>query len=169
MDFPATAASRCPMPPRSERTNGWLPIALAGGVVVLVGAYLWYAMDTRLFTVGTAATAAYAATFAVTGAIVWLRRPDYRTGQIMVLAGYLTLISPLQRFPEVGGLFAIGASLNGLQESVLGYLLLTYPSGRAGRGFVGRFATFIVVLAPILGVADLLTRQNGTLCLGSGL
>jgi class 3 adenylate cyclase len=164
MDFLAATASRCVMPPHSARAPGWLPIALAGGVVVLVGAYLAYAINTEFITLATVATAAYAVTFASTGAVVWLRRPDYRTGQLMVLAGYLTLVSPLQRLPEIGALFAIGSSLNGLQEAVLAYLLLTYPSGRAGHGFVGFFARFAVVIAFVMAIADLVTRQNGTPC-----
>ena len=99
-------------------------------------------------------------TFAITGAIVWLRRPEYLTGRLMLLAGFLTLVAPLQRFPEVGALYAIGSHVNGMQEAVLAYLLLTYPSGRAAGGFVGWMARFIVVAAPVLGLADLLTRAN---------
>lgn len=162
MDFPPSGASRCgvnwSLPTGASGAPAWLSVGVAG----LVGAYLWFAVSTGFITYGTFATAAYALAFAVTGTVVWYRRPEYLTGRLMVLAAYLTLISPLQRFPEVGALFAIGTSLNGLQEAVLGYLLLTYPSGRAGRGVIGTLARFIVVGAPVLALGDLLTRQNGT-------
>ncbi|HUR07312.1 MAG TPA: adenylate/guanylate cyclase domain-containing protein, partial [Nonomuraea sp.] len=96
------------------------------------------------------------------GVIVWLRRPDYRTGKLMVLAGYLTCVGGLQRVPESGALFAIGNCLSGLQEVALGYMLLTYPSGRPGPNVAGRLARGIAVFGPALALGDLLTRQNGT-------
>lgn len=132
------------------------------GVVILVGAYLWFAVATRFFTFATVATAAYAVALALAGTLVWLRRRVYLTGPLMVLAAYLTLMTPLQRIPESGALFAIGTHLNGLQEAVLAYVLLTYPSGRAGRGFLGTLARLAVIGAPILAVLDLVTRPNGT-------
>lgn len=147
---------------RPVQTRDWIPTWLALTVVALVGAYLWLAVATQLVTIGTVMTAAYAVIFAATGAIVWLRRPEYLTGRLMVFAGFLTLVNPLQRFPEIGALYAIGTHLNGLQEAVFGYLLLTYPSGHAAPGFLGWMARFVVVAAPVLGVADLLTRANDT-------
>ena len=144
------------------QARDWTPIWLGLAIVALVGAYIWRATATQFVTFATLVTAAYALTFAITGAIVWLRRPEYLTGRLMVVAGFLTLVNPLARFPEIGALYAIGTHLNGLQEAVLAYLLLTYPSGHAGRGFVGWMARFIIVAAPVLGVGDLLTRPNDT-------
>ena len=152
------------------RARDWTPIWLGLAAVALAGAYLWFAVATRLVATSTVLTAAYAAAFAATGAIVWLRRPEYLTGRLMVVAGFLTLVNPLQRFPEIGALYAIGTHLNGLQEAVLAYLLLTYPSGHAGRGFVGWTARILLVVAPVLGVADLLTRSNDTpACIGPNI
>ena len=147
---------------RPAQRRDWTPIWLGLVVVALVGAYVWRAVATQIVTFATLVTAAYALTFAITGAIVWLRRPEYLTGRLMVAAGFLTLVNPLQRFPDVGALYAIGTHLNGMQEAVLAYLLLTYPSGHAARGFVGWMARSLLVIAPVLGVADLLTRPNDT-------
>jgi class 3 adenylate cyclase len=144
------------------RARSWRP-ALAGVAgVCLAAAYAWTAVRTGTFTLGVALTVAYVLAFLAAGVIVWLRRPDYRTGRIMVLAGYLTCLGALQRVPENGALFAIGTSLTGLQEVALGYMLLTYPSGRPGPNVAGRLARVIAVLGPVLGLAALVTRPNGT-------
>ncbi len=160
--LPRLSASRWGVKWPPAKRRDWIPAWLSVGVIALVAAVLWFALSTGFITFGTVAMAAYVLAFALTGTVAWYRRPEYLTGRLMVLAAYLTLISPLQRFPDVGALFAIGTSLNGLQEAVLGYLLLTYPSGRAGRGFMGTLARFVVVAAPVLAIGDLLTRQNGT-------
>ena len=140
----------------------WGP-ALAGvGGIVLAAWYAWVALRTNTLNVGSALTIAYVLALVGAGVIVWLRRPDYRTGRLMILAAYLACLGGLQRVPESGALFAIGNSLNGLQDVVLGYMLLTYPSGRPGPNVAGRLAQLIAVLGPVLGLADLLTRQNGT-------
>jgi class 3 adenylate cyclase len=132
------------------------------GGLILAAAYAWFVARADAFSVGTALSLAYILSFLAAGVIVWMRRPDYRTGKLMVLAGYLTWVGGLQRVPESGALFAIGSSLNGLQEVALGYMLLTYPSGRPGPNVAGRLARVIAVVGPMLGLGDLLTRQNGT-------
>ena len=109
------------------QARDWTPIWLGLVVVALVGAYIWRAVATQFVTFATLVTVAYAVTFAITGAIVWLRRPEYLTGRLMLLAGFLTLVAPLQRFPEVGALYAIGSHVNGMQEAVLAYLLFDLP------------------------------------------
>ena len=144
------------------RAHPWRPALAGAGGVVLAAAYAWTALRTDTFSVTAALTLAYILAFLATGVIVWLRRPDYRTGKLMVLAGYLTCVGGLQRIPESGALYALGSSLTGLQEVALGYMLLTYPSGRPGSNVAGRLARVIAVLGPALALADLLTRQNGT-------
>jgi class 3 adenylate cyclase len=137
---------------------------LAGAPVILLAVvYVAFALATNTFALGTAANASVACTYAVAGIVVWRRRPDYLTGPVMVIAGYLTLVSPLQRFPDIGALFAIGNTMNGLQQAAVAYLLLTYPSGRPVGGPAGLLARAIL-LAPLLGVADLLTRQTTANC-----
>ena len=76
----------------------------------------------------------------------------------MLLAAFMTLVSPLQQFPEIGALYAVGTHLNRLEEVVLAYLLLTYPSGHATGGFTGWLARIFLLVAPALALADLLTR-----------
>jgi class 3 adenylate cyclase len=147
---------------RGVRARPWRPALAGAGGVLVAAAYAWTALRTDTFTVGVALTLAYVLAFLAAGVIAWLRRPDYRTGKIMVLAGYLTCLGALQRVPENGALFAIGTSLTGLQEVALGYMLLTYPSARPGPNVAGRLARVIAVLGPLLGLAALLTRPNGT-------
>ncbi|HYI33860.1 MAG TPA: adenylate/guanylate cyclase domain-containing protein [Glaciibacter sp.] len=94
------------------------------------------------------------------GTLAWLRRPEYLTGRLMVLAAFLLMVPTLRRFDDNGALFAIGSTLAGLEEAVLGYLLLTYPSGRPGPGIAGIVAKALAVFAFPLGLADLLTRET---------
>ena len=147
-----------------NRARLWRPVLAGLGGVLVVAFYAGTAIRTGSFSVATALSVAHVLAFLAAGVIVWLRRPEYRTGKLMVLAGYLTCVSALQRFPENGGIYAIGSSLNGLQEAVLGYMLLTYPSGRPGRNVAGLLARALVVVGPVLAVADLVTRQNRTPC-----
>jgi class 3 adenylate cyclase len=140
----------------------WRPVLAGVGGLVLAAWYVAMALRTNTLNVGSALTVAYILALVGAGVTVWLRRPDYRTGKLMVLAAYLACLGGLQRVPESGALFAIGNSLNGLQDVVLGYMLLTYPSGRPGPNLAGRLAQLIAVLGPVLGLADLMTRQNGT-------
>ena len=51
-----------------------------------------------------------------------------------------------------------------MQEAALAYMLLTYPSGRPGPNVAGQLARAIAVVGPMLGLGDLLTRQNGPPC-----
>jgi hypothetical protein len=79
-----------------------------------------------------------AAAYIVSGTLAWRRNAQYWTGPVLVLVGYLVLISALVRFPNVGALYAIGSAYGGIHEAVLGYLLLTYPPDeRAAVSWVG--------------------------------
>jgi hypothetical protein len=52
------------------------------------------------FNIGVALSVAYVLAFVAAGVIVWLRRPDYRTGRIMVLAGTSPASAPCSEFPR---------------------------------------------------------------------
>jgi class 3 adenylate cyclase len=94
------------------------------------------------------------------GTLAWMRRPEYLTGRLMVVAGFLVLVPALQGFTENGALFALGTAFGGIHEAVLAYVLLTYPSGRAGPGIYRNVARAAIILAILLDVADLLTRET---------
>ena len=128
-------------------------LAATGGVILVV-VYVGLVTRTESFSVTTALSVAYILSFLAAGVVVWLRRPDYRTGKLLVLAGYLACVGALQRFPESGAMFAIGTSLNGLQEVALAYMLLTYPSGRPGPSVAGQLARRSRSWAPCSGWAS---------------
>ena len=151
------------MRPVARVRRAWVTVLAGAPVILIAVAYVAFALATNTFALATAALASGACAYAVAGTLAWLRRPDYLTGPVMVLAGYLTLVSPLQRFTDNGAVFAIGNTLNGLQQPALAYLLLTYPSGRPVGGPAGLLARAILI-SPLLGVADLLTRQTTANC-----
>jgi class 3 adenylate cyclase len=149
-------------PPGSGR-RARAPLGAGLPVIGLAVALLIVAVSTGTFTWATAAVATTSCAYAIAGMLVWLRRREYWIGPVMVIAGYLTLVSPLARFADNGALLAIGNTMNGLQLAAIAYLLLTYPSGKPVRGPTGVLAAAIL-FAPVMALADLLTRQTGAGC-----
>lgn len=127
-----------------------------GAVCFYLGAAVIYGP----FEPGTVLRATLVVAYLGAGTLAWLRRPEYLTGRLMVLAAFLLMVPTLRRFDDSGALFAIGSALGGLEEAVLGYLLLTYPSGRPGPGFNGFVAKTLAVVTFPLALADLLTRET---------
>jgi signal transduction histidine kinase len=86
--------------------------------------------------------------FVAAGLIAWWRRPENRTGRIMVLTGFLALLPSLLA-TEIPILWTLGSALGNAFGVTLFYLLLSYPRGfltswreraivwMAGIGFVG--------------------------------
>ena len=63
------------------------------------------------------------------GSVAWLRRPDNRTGALMVLVGVMVTITGFQLF-DAPVVFVIGAMLDTVVLSGLIHLLLAFPDGR---------------------------------------
>ncbi len=109
----------------------WAPlIAAAIGLVVATVAGL---VSLRVGTAGVAIVQTHVVGLAylVAGAIAWRRRPDNRTGPLLVAIGYSWYIPEFQAapVPAVAGLaFATRRLVNALSA----YLLLVFPSGRLG-------------------------------------
>src|SRR4051812_48476969 len=78
--------------------------------------------------------------FVGVGAYAWVRRPENRTGALMVLVGVLMALTGLQFF-DAPWLFAIGELTDTFAASALIHLLLAFPSGevegRLARRAVG--------------------------------
>lgn len=142
-----------------RRRQNWLPIALGLIGLAATGYYVAAGLLYGWILPGTGVRAAIALAYLGAGTIAWLRRPEYLTGRLMVLAAFLVLLVPLRRFDN-GALFAIGSTFGDIHEALLGYLLLTYPSGRPGPGINGLAAKGILVVAALFCLADLLTRQT---------
>ena len=92
------------------------------------------------------------------GVFAWWRRPENRTGPLMVLAGFAFFAATLSD-TGVPATFAIGSLLTALYVAIVFHLLLAFPSGRlqstSDRCLVA-FAYFIttVVVAPIVLLTD---------------
>jgi hypothetical protein len=92
---------------RMPRERAWLPIGLGLIGVGAVGYYLAAGLIYGWILPGTAVRAAIALAYLGAGTVAWLRRPEYLTGRLMVLAAFLVLLVPLRRFDN-GAIFAIG-------------------------------------------------------------
>jgi class 3 adenylate cyclase len=143
----------------------WGIAAIAGFGLALDAAYVVFVMPSGVNLVNGIVLAILAAAYLISGALAWRRSPRYRTGPLLVLVGYLVLVSPLARFPDAGAVYAIGSAYGGIHESVLAYLLLTYPSGRATGGIIGWSARGVVAVAIAVSTLDLLTRDTVAHCL----
>ncbi len=136
-----------------------VPIGL---LVIGIGAIAYYVAAAQIYgwiMPGTVIRAAVAVAYLGAGTLAWLRRPEYFTGRLMVFTAFLVLLPPLQRFSGNGAIYAISGAFGGIYEAALGYLLLTFPSGRPGPGVTGLAARALVVLAFVFCLADLLTRR----------
>ena len=71
--------------------------------------------------------------FVAAGCFAWLRRPDNRTGVLMIAVGLATLTAGLQ-FSDAPVPFALGALVDTLIVALLVHLLLAFPSGRLEDG-----------------------------------
>ena len=67
--------------------------------------------------------------FFALGAVVWLRRPDNRTGLLMLIEGLVILVTGLQ-ISSNPWLFIIGSLTDALVISAFIHMLLAFPTGR---------------------------------------
>src|SRR4029079_9567642 len=67
--------------------------------------------------------------FFALGAVVWLRRPDNRTGLLMLIEGLVILVTGLQ-ISSNPWLFIIGSLADALVISAFIHMLLAFPTGR---------------------------------------
>ena len=67
--------------------------------------------------------------FVAAGVFAWLRRPDNRTGPLMLAVGLATVTAGLQ-FSDAALPFVLGALVDALIVALLIHLLLAFPSGR---------------------------------------
>jgi signal transduction histidine kinase len=83
-----------------------------------------------------------------TGFLAWGRRPDNRTGPLLVAIGLLAALAPIRGMP-LPVLAPIGIVAGVLSTTLFGYLLLAFPSGelrsRTSRAMVAATAILLVV------------------------
>lgn len=86
--------------------------------------------------------------FLTTGLFAWRRRPDNRTGPLLVAIGLLAALAPIRGAP-LPILSPIGIVAGALSTTLFGYLLLAFPSGelrsRTSRAMVATTAILLVV------------------------
>src|ERR687898_2287582 len=96
-------------------------------------------------------------TFVGTGLYAWRRRPESRTGALMVLLGFAWSVSALT-FSNHPLPYTVGVVFGGLWGGVFLHLVMSFPSGRLGAGrdralVVAGYVVFTVGSLPVLLVA----------------
>jgi signal transduction histidine kinase len=89
--------------------------------------------------------------FVGAGLVAWSRRPDNRTGPLMIVLGFGWFVAGLQ-FADNAQLFTAGVLLENIFIVVLAYLLLAFPDGRLHSTFE---RVQIVIAAAIVTVFQL--------------
>jgi signal transduction histidine kinase len=95
--------------------------------------------------------------FVGTGLYAWRRRPDSRTGELMVVLGFAWFASALH-FADSAPLYSISVVTGGLWGGVFLHLVMAFPSGRLARGLdrvlvIAGYLTFTVASIPAMLVA----------------
>jgi PAS domain S-box-containing protein len=97
--------------------------------------------------------------FAAVGLIVWQRRPDNRTGSLLVAVA-LAWFAGSWGNANNAALYTLGQICSSLLLATAVHLLLAYPSGRLQRGFERRVAVSGYVLALLANVSLLLFDRH---------
>src|SRR3954463_14078132 len=105
--------------------------------------------------------------FVGVGAYAWVRRPQNRTGALMVLVGVLMALTGLQ-FSNTPALFAIGALTDTVAASALIHLLLAFPSGEV-QGRLARRAVGLAYFAAGVQLPMLMVMPCDADCPGRNL
>ncbi|MFI5291472.1 MAG: adenylate/guanylate cyclase domain-containing protein [Candidatus Limnocylindrales bacterium] len=110
--------------------------------------------------------AAIASAYFVTGAIAWRRRPDNRVGRLMMGVGAGTLLAMARSVPDPS-IAVLSRALLGINEVVLAYLLLAFPSGHLGSRAPRILFGAIVTAYALLVVVQLVSvdTRNDQFCL----
>ena len=138
-----------PVTAAADRRLRWLAAVAGVGLMVVGGIYA---------TAGGAPPAALlgqivvSGSFIVTGLFAWSRRPSNRMGRLMVLLGLCLLLIPFAG-PPLLILYPIGLIGFTVASTLLGYLILAFPSGEL-RTTANR--ALIVLTAVLVGGPRLL-------------
>jgi signal transduction histidine kinase len=95
---------------------------------ILLVASLAYLAATEASTLRIAINGIVCGTYIATGLLAWTRRPANRTGRVMVAAGLLLLLDPLQD-GAIPQLALVGLVATTVSDILLGYLILAFPWG----------------------------------------
>src|SRR3954447_9425074 len=117
---------------------GLLGLAMAGAaqLVILTGHHMPHRSTYAAFN------AALGLSFLGTGLYAWWRRPENRSGAIMVWVGFAWFLSPLS-FSNNSVIFTVGQFTDPLAIAALAHLILAFPNGR----LESRYHRGLIVLA----------------------
>ena len=111
---------------------------------------------------GAVASAAFSPlvgwSFVGTGLYSWRRRPESRTGMLMVLVGFAWFLGPLLAVDDPL-VFTVAILLSGLWGPVFGQLLLSFPTGRLPTVARRRLVVAAYVLIPLAPLPALLVSD----------
>lgn len=103
--------------------------------------------------------------FISAGAYAWWRRPENRTGALMVWVGFAWLVSPLD-FSDTPLLFILGEFTGPLPIAALTHLILAFPAGRIDSRYHRRLVAFAYFAATLLQLPGILfwDTANSSTC-----
>jgi PAS domain S-box-containing protein len=102
--------------------------------------------------------------FAATGLIAWSRRPENRTGRLLVAVSFAWFVGVWSSANDAA-LYTVGEVCGALVLAVFAHLLLAYPSGRLQPGFERGVAFAGYVVAIVANVSVLFVDPH-PLCAG---
>jgi signal transduction histidine kinase len=133
------------------RTNRRIRLLTMAATPLLLVAWVSFAVVADASTAAIASVLVVAGSFLVTGFVAWANRPGNRMGPLMVALALSLLLSSLAQ-PFWPLLAPIRAFFFALASTLLGYLILAYPSGElrttANRALV--LMTLVLVGGPRL-------------------
>jgi signal transduction histidine kinase len=128
---------------RARRPDPWLLWGIAvAGVALAVGLKLW--MPHAPPYVGLEAHV-QSLVLVLAGVVAWARRPEYRVGKIMVLAGAAWFFKILTFAPNSLA-FTLSYTWQDFYDPLLAYLALSFPAGRLTRGQAWFFWPYVLVM-----------------------
>ncbi len=137
-----------------------IPLAAVGIVAAIALGWLG-ATGVQATVVPPWEFAAIASSYFVAGAIAWRRRPENRVGLLMMGVGAGILVA-MSRSVPIPAVAVISRALLGINEVVLAYVLLAFPSGHLGRRAPRVLFGCIVVAYALLVVLQLVSVDTAS-------
>jgi signal transduction histidine kinase len=127
----------------ADRRWRWLAAGTGLGLMVVAG---WYATAGGAPPAAVIGAVVVSGSFILTGLFAWSRRPSNRMGRLMVVLGLCLLLIPFAG-PPLLILQPIGLAGFTVASTLLGYLILAYPSGELrstrNRALIGLTAVML--------------------------
>jgi PAS domain S-box-containing protein len=103
--------------------------------------------------------------FVVSGLIAWTLRPTNGTGRLLVLVGFLWMLSSLWE-ANAGWAYGLGAFIGSLFLAAFVHLLLAFPDGRLGSALERRLIATLWLTALLANALPAIFRKHASGCDG---